>query len=124
MLSGKKTQTASSEGTGGIDRAERGELAVSRHSERYSPTPSPSIWMCDFGELDASISHFAALLYAGDRFESRAQILGPHRSHDLSIIDRYVASILPINQRESKAAVPRDFIKWLCAIEYGIYALS
>src|SRR5712691_10595259 len=47
-----------------------------------------------FGNLAEVLPQFAALLYAGDRFESRSIITQGSRSHNILILDRYVASNL------------------------------
>jgi len=76
-----------------------------------------------FGPLHAVDPHLAALLFAGDRFESKAHLLALAAAHDVLILDRYVAS----NLAHQAARLPPDarpaFIDWLAAIEYGVYGL-
>src|SRR5262249_41050956 len=47
-----------------------------------------------YGDLSSVMPHFAALLYAGDRLESRDTIRELAETHDLLIFDRYIASNL------------------------------
>ena len=48
----------------------------------------------EFGDLQAAGPHFAALLYAGDRFESLPLIQSEIKSRDVLLFDRYVPSNL------------------------------
>src|SRR5436190_2253058 len=47
-----------------------------------------------YGDLGSVGAHFAALLYAGDRMESRDTVRALAEAHDLVVFDRYVASNL------------------------------
>jgi len=77
----------------------------------------------EFGELESVDPHFAALLYAGDRFESRDKIRDLIESNDLLIVDRYVASNIAYQSARVDAAVRPDFISWLSTLEYQLYDL-
>jgi dTMP kinase len=77
----------------------------------------------NFGALDAVDPHFAALLYAGDRFEAKRELTEALAQGKLVLADRYIAS----NMAHQTARVPegkRDaFIGWLEHLEYNIYGL-
>lgn len=77
----------------------------------------------EFGDLRSAGAHFAALLYAGDRFESLPRIEQFRNTVDLVIFDRYV----PSNLAHQAAKLPPEqrpgFIEWLDTIEYGVYRL-
>lgn len=76
-----------------------------------------------FGDLDAVPPQFPALLYAGDRFESRDVLLHLLEQKDVVFIDRYVASNLA-HQAAKVPATGRDaFIDWLTEVEHGVYTL-
>lgn len=120
---GKKTQTQLLKARAESLGLSAAILSFPRYSETLFADSIAKYLNGDFGELDSVDPHFAALLYAGDRFESREQILRLIASHDLLIIDRYVASNIAYQSARVEAAVRADFIKWLCAIEYGVYAL-
>jgi len=77
----------------------------------------------EFGDLNAAGPHFAALLYAGDRFESLPLIRSEIASRDVIIFDRYVASNLAHQTAKLPPAEREPFIAWVEAIEYGVYAL-
>jgi dTMP kinase len=76
-----------------------------------------------FGSLETVDPHFSALLYAGDRLESKPEIEGALASGRMVLADRYVGS----NLAHQGARVPRAqraaFLKWLQRLEYGIYGL-
>jgi dTMP kinase len=67
--------------------------------------------------------HFAALLYAGDRFEARQELSAALEQGKLVLADRYIAS----NLAHQTARVPGDkrdeFVAWIEHLEYEIYGL-
>jgi thymidylate kinase len=77
----------------------------------------------EFGPLPAVDPHFSALLYAGDRLESKSAIESALASGAVVLADRYVGS----NLAHQGARVPPEkreaFLKWLTRLEYEIYAL-
>lgn len=77
----------------------------------------------EFGGLDIAGPHFAALLFAGDRFESLPLIAASQSDADVVVFDRYVAS----NLAHQAAKLPRDrwaaFMEWIQTVEYGVYRL-
>lgn len=76
-----------------------------------------------FGDLASVPTQFAALLYAGDRFESFSLLQQLRTTHELLIFDRYVASNLAYQTAKLPLAERQDFIAWLSQIEYEIYGL-
>ncbi|HTZ73465.1 MAG TPA: hypothetical protein VMB47_06070 [Candidatus Aquilonibacter sp.] len=77
----------------------------------------------EFGPLEAVDPHFSALLYAGDRFESKSQMKAVLDSGKILLADRYVGS----NLAHQGARVPSErrgeFLGWLRQLEYQIYGL-
>lgn len=77
----------------------------------------------EFGSLAAVDPHFSALLYAGDRLESKPLIETMLASGKMLLADRYIGS----NLAHQGARVPREkreeFLAWLKQLEYGVYAL-
>jgi dTMP kinase len=77
----------------------------------------------DFGALETVDPHFAALLYAGDRFEAKQELTSAIGQGKLVLADRYIAS----NLAHQTARVPPDqrdaFIAWIEHLEYDIYGL-
>ena len=76
-----------------------------------------------FGKLDEVSVHFAALLYAGDRFESRDDLLALIANHDLVILDRYVASNVAYNAAKLPPAERQPLIDWIFETEFDLFAL-
>jgi len=77
----------------------------------------------EFGSLATVDPHFSALLYAGDRLESKPAIETALASGKAVLADRYIGS----NLAHQGARVPREkrgeFLEWLKQLEYGVYAL-
>jgi dTMP kinase len=77
----------------------------------------------DFGPLDAVDPHFSALLYAGDRLESKPAMESALRAGNAVLADRYIGS----NLAHQGARVPPEkrpgFLAWLKQLEYEIYEL-
>ncbi len=77
----------------------------------------------EFGPLQAVDPHFSALLYAGDRLESKPAIEAALASGKTVLADRYIGS----NLAHQGARVPPEkreaFLAWLKRLEYEIYAL-
>lgn len=77
----------------------------------------------EFGPLESVDPHFSALLYAGDRFESKPRIQIALAEGAIVLADRYIGS----NLAHQTARAPREkraaFIAWIEHLEYRIYAL-
>jgi dTMP kinase len=77
----------------------------------------------EFGPLEEVDPHFAAMLYAGDRWEARPALETDLDSGRAVFADRYIAS----NLAHQGARVPREqrpeFLAWLKQLEYRVYAL-
>jgi dTMP kinase len=77
----------------------------------------------DFGPLDSLNPHFTALLYAGDRFESKQPIVAALESGGVVLADRYVASNLAHQTARSAPEKRAEFREWIEHLEYHIYGL-
>ena len=77
----------------------------------------------EFGRLDAVDAHLSALLYAGDRFEARAELEAAMAAGKTVLADRYVGSNLAHQGARVGPQRREDFISWLKRTEYGIYGL-
>jgi dTMP kinase len=77
----------------------------------------------EFGSLDAVDPHFSALLYAGDRLESKPSIESALAEGKTVLADRYIGS----NLAHQGARVPpekrSEFLAWLKRLEYEVYGL-
>lgn len=77
----------------------------------------------DFGSIDTVDPHFAALLYAGDRFENKGPIIAALDRGDVVLADRYIASNLAHQTARSTPEKRAQFRDWIEQLEYGIYGL-
>jgi dTMP kinase len=77
----------------------------------------------DFGPLSAVDPHFAALLYAGDRLESKPALEAALASGKTLLADRYVASNLAHQGARVSREKRDEFLAWLKQLEYGVNAL-
>jgi dTMP kinase len=76
-----------------------------------------------FGELAQIHPKFAALLYAGDRFQAKAELNRLLGSGEIVICDRYTGS----NQAHQGARMPRperaEFVAWVETLEFEVFAI-
>jgi dTMP kinase len=77
----------------------------------------------EFGSLREVDAHFSALLYAGDRFESRPDLEAAISAGKTVLADRYVGSNLAHQTARVPEAGRAEFIAWLRQLEYEIYGL-
>jgi dTMP kinase len=77
----------------------------------------------EFGPLPAVDAHFSALLYAGDRFEAKADLQAALDAGKAVVMDRYIASNLAHQAARVAAEERPEFIAWLRQLEYGTYGL-
>lgn len=77
----------------------------------------------EFGPLDSVDPHFAALLYAGDRLESKPALESALAAGKILLSDRYVASNLAHQGSRVPPAQRDEFLAWLRRLEYEIYGL-
>lgn len=74
----------------------------------------------DFGNLDEIDPRAAALLYAGDRLESKDALIESLCSHHVVILDRYVNSNVAHQASKFPSGRERwDMIHWITDLEYG-----
>ena len=76
-----------------------------------------------FGQLSEVNPFLAALLYAGDRFESKAWLTEAIRTHEVVILDRYVPSNMAHQASKLEGAERAELIAWVEQVEFGIYQL-
>lgn len=76
-----------------------------------------------FGALHDIDPHLPALLYAGDRAESREFLRSLGASCDVLILDRYIASNIAYQGARMHPDSRQEFINWLAEIEYDAYQL-
>jgi dTMP kinase len=77
----------------------------------------------DLGPLESVDPHFTALLYAGDRFETKPKLESALNNGQIVLADRYVGSNLAHQTARVPAAKRPAFLEWIEHLEYGIYGL-
>jgi dTMP kinase len=77
----------------------------------------------EFGKLEAVDAHLSAVLYAGDRFESKAELVATLEQGKTVLADRYIGSNMAHQTARVAAQGREEFISWLKKVEYGIYGL-
>jgi dTMP kinase len=77
----------------------------------------------EFGPLGAVDPHFSALLYAGDRLESKPAMEAVLAEGGILLADRYIGSNLAHQGARMPARKRAAFLDWLKQLEYEIYGL-
>jgi dTMP kinase len=77
----------------------------------------------ELGALDSVDPRFAALLYAGDRFEAKTQLEDALKEGKIVLCDRYVASNLAHQVARTPADRRSEMLRWIEHLEYTIYGL-
>ena len=76
-----------------------------------------------FGDLDQISPFLVALLFAGDRFESRRMLQNAIAENDIVICDRYVASNIAHQAAKVTGDERRELVRWVKHVEYQVYEL-
>lgn len=76
-----------------------------------------------FGALDQVSPFLAALLYAGDRFESKPVLTAALANNDVVVLDRYVASNIAHQAAKLDGAEREELSRWIEHIEFELNAL-
>lgn len=77
----------------------------------------------EFGESQRVSPYLSALMFAGDRFEARREILEELESGALVVSDRYVGSNLAYQAAKLPPQERPTFRRWLERLEYGVYRI-
>ena len=76
-----------------------------------------------FGALHEVHPQLAAVLYAGDRYESRSLLLRMMDDNDVVVLDRFVGSNLAHQSAKLDGDARAALIKWIEKIEFEVFAL-
>ena len=77
----------------------------------------------EMGTKNQVPARYAALLYGGDRFESRDVLLALIANNDLVILDRYIYSNVAYNVAKLPPAEQAELIAWIEELEFGMFEL-
>ena len=76
-----------------------------------------------FGDLDTVSPWLVSVLYAGDRFESKAVIEQAVIENDLLLFDRYTSSSIAHQGAKVDATERDEIIRWIEEIEHEVFGL-
>jgi len=76
-----------------------------------------------FGPLEEVDPQLTALLYAGDRFEAKKQLVDALAAGKIVLADRYIGSNMAHQSARLPAEERGEFVKWIEHLEYQIYGL-
>lgn len=100
-----------------------GTLAFPRYKQTFLAHAVADYLNGSYGAMEDLPPQFPALLYAGDRLESKPLIEEGLRENDLFLIDRYVASNMAHQAAKLPAAEREALIRWIERLEYEVYGL-
>ena len=76
-----------------------------------------------FGGLNEVHPQLAAVLYAGDRYESRSLLLKLMEENDVVVLDRFVGSNLAHQSAKLDGDARTALIAWIEKVEFEVFAL-
>lgn len=76
-----------------------------------------------FGSLNEVHPQLAAVLYAGDRYESRSLLLKMMDDNDVVVLDRFVGSNLAHQSAKLDGDARTALVKWIEKVEFEVFAL-
>ena len=76
-----------------------------------------------FGSLNEVHPQLAAVLYAGDRFESRELLMRMIEDNDVIVLDRFVGSNLAHQSAKLDGEARTALVEWIEKIEFGVFQL-
>ncbi|MBI1344920.1 thymidylate kinase [bacterium] len=76
-----------------------------------------------FGDLETVHPLLVSLLFAGDRFESRALLLDEITRHDVVVCDRYVSSNMAHQGAKVSPEELPELLEWIAFVEYQQHQL-
>lgn len=76
-----------------------------------------------FGDLDSVHPQLAAVLYAGDRFESKAVLQQAIDQHEVVVLDRFTGSNLAHQAARLDGDERLELMKWIDHVEHVVFGL-
>lgn len=107
-----------------LDRGRRSQLlSFPRYQATHFGRQIGAFLNGAFGPLDQVHPVLVALLFAGDRFESRSLLQSALEQHDLVICDRYVASNIAHQTAKVPPGEQPAVQTWIETVEHDLYQL-
>ncbi|WP_028875888.1 deoxynucleoside kinase [Teredinibacter turnerae] len=76
-----------------------------------------------YGKIDQIPAEFAAILYAGDRYEKRDDVNNLSSGNKILILDRYVPSNIAHQCAKVEPSKRESLKEWIETLEYSVFAL-
>lgn len=121
--SGKQTQTALVAEALRADGCTAATLSFPRYGKTHFATLIGDYLNGRLGDPSTISPKLIGLLYAGDRLESRDELLQMAQSHRTVVLDRYSASNLAYQAAKLEIEAHPEIIEWLDQVEHGVYGL-
>ena len=120
--SGKRTQLEALARELSVRRVSTTEISFPRYEGFFGKLVARFL-NGEFGALADVDPHFSAMLYAGDRLESKPLLDAALASGKIVLADRYVGSNLAHQGSRMPPEKRAEFLAWLKQLEYRVYAL-
>ncbi len=107
-------------------------LTAAGHSVYFTGFPQYDSWFGtmvseylngELGTMHQVDPRFAAMLYAGDRFEAKSQLESALREGKIVLCDRYIASNLAHQVARTPVEKRPEMLRWIEHLEYTIYGM-
>lgn len=100
-----------------------GTLQFPRYSETTFGAAIGDFLNGRFGTLDQVHPQLAAVLYAGDRFESRGRLLQLMQDNDVVVLDRFTGSNLAHQAAKLEGEERQELSRWIDHVEHVVFQL-
>lgn len=121
--SGKGTQSAQLVERLTASGTTAARLQFPRYSETTFGTAIGDFLNGRFGDLDTVHPQLAAVLYAGDRFESKAVLQQAIDQHEVVVLDRFTGSNLAHQAAKLDGDERLELMKWIDHVEHVVFGL-
>jgi dTMP kinase len=98
-------------------------ISFPRYSETFFGARIGDFLNGRFGSLEEVHPFLAATLFAGDRMESRDMLLGALASHEVVVLDRYVASNIAHQAGKREGVERSQMTDWIRTLEFEVHQL-
>ncbi len=98
-------------------------ISFPRYSETFFGKEVGNYLNGSYGSINQVPPKLAAMLYAGDRYETKDMISDYLKKNYILIFDRYVSSNAAHHAAKLPAKERPSFIKWIYQMEYIVYKL-
>ena len=121
--SGKGTQAARLVETLRAEGKSAALLGFPRYAETYFGQRIGEFLNGRYGSLEDVHPFFAALMFAGDRWESKAALEQLMSEHEFVVLDRYVASNIAHQACKCSGADRKQLVSLIEELEFDVYGL-